>query len=73
MTIDESGSNRIVVVPGANLKYGVEDVKQIHHIIMTDVVLLQLEIPLETVSHAVEMAPGIRCCYPQPSPCPASW
>jgi ribokinase len=57
VTIDESGSNRIVVVPGANLEYGVEDVKQIHHIIRAaDVVLLQLEIPLETVSHAVEMA-----------------
>lgn len=57
VTIDRAGNNRIVVVPGANMEYGIKDLRQIEHLILdADVILLQLEIPLETVACAVEIA-----------------
>ena len=57
ITLDAHGYNRIVVVPGANLKYTVDDLKQIEgEIKAADILLLQLEIPLETVAAAVNLA-----------------
>jgi len=54
LTPDE---NNIVVVPGANAKLAASDVKQAETLIQAaDAVLLQLEIPLETVEYAAELA-----------------
>ncbi|RJE86087.1 ribokinase [Paenibacillus sp. 1011MAR3C5] len=54
LTPDE---NNIVVVPGANAKLSANDVKQVETLIQAaDAVLLQLEIPLETVEYAAQLA-----------------
>ncbi|KJS46212.1 ribokinase [Desulfosporosinus sp. BICA1-9] len=51
------GDNSIVVVPGANAQCLPEDLDQYEEIIAeTDLVLLQLEIPLVTVEHAINLA-----------------
>lgn len=52
-----NGDNQIVVVPGANAECSVQDVER-HEAIFAqaDVVLLQLEIPLETIMAAAEIA-----------------
>lgn len=55
--IDSKGQNRIVVVPGANLKLKPNDLKKFEGIIKNaDIIVLQLEIPLETVYKAIEIA-----------------
>ena len=53
ITVDASGENEIVVAPGANLQLRPEDLD----LGDTDAVLCQLEIPLETVERAAELAP----------------
>ena len=53
ITVDADGENEIVVAPGANLELKPEDLD----IEETDAVLCQLEIPLETVERASELAP----------------
>lgn len=53
ITVDASGENEIVVAPGANLQLRPEDLD----LGDTDAVLCQLEIPLETVERASELAP----------------
>lgn len=54
LTPDE---NNIVVVPGANAKLSASDVDQVESLIQAaDALLLQLEIPLETVEHAAALA-----------------
>ncbi|MCI0493894.1 ribokinase [candidate division KSB1 bacterium] len=54
--VDDSGSNRIVVVPGANNHLTCEDIFPIKHVIEnSDVVLVQLEIPLATVGYALAL------------------
>ena len=53
ITVDADGENEIVVAPGANLQLKPEDID----IEETDAVLCQLEIPLETVERASELAP----------------
>ena len=53
--IDETGQNRIVIVPGANNfvdKKQIDDNKDI--IIECDIILMQLEIPMETVEYVVD-------------------
>ncbi|MBS7248308.1 MAG: ribokinase [Candidatus Jordarchaeales archaeon] len=55
--VDSSGRNTIAVAPGADLKVSREDVEKASEVISSaDVVLLQLEIPLETVAYAIEEA-----------------
>ena len=53
--IDETGQNRIVIVPGAN---NFVDKKQIDDnmdiIKECDIILMQLEIPMETVEYVVD-------------------
>ncbi|GAB6152787.1 ribokinase [Desulfosporosinus burensis] len=51
------GDNSIVVVPGANAQCLPEDLDRYEEIITeADLVLLQLEIPLVTVEHAIKLA-----------------
>ena len=54
ITVDANGENVIVVAPGANGELRPEDVD----LPDCDGVLCQLEIPLETVEHVAETAPG---------------
>ncbi len=55
--VAESGENSIAVAPGANANLSPADIKAARSVIETsDVVVLQLEIPLETVQTAAEIA-----------------
>lgn len=57
VTIDDSGSNRIIVVPGANMCYDLEDLSQVERAIgASDILILQLEIDLEVVKQALIIA-----------------
>jgi ribokinase len=53
---EESGDNAIVVSPGANAKLTPEDVDRAAPLIRTaSAVLLQLEVPLETIAHTIQI------------------
>jgi ribokinase len=52
--VDSHGENSIVVVPGANARVTVEDVRNARDLIASaSCVVMQLEIPLETVAYAI--------------------
>ncbi len=54
---DVNGENSIVVTPGANGNFTCEDVnKSLEAIERADIILLQLEIPTETISHIINLA-----------------
>ena len=53
--IDESGENRIVIVPGANNFVDKKEIDNNFEIIKEcDIILMQLEIPMETVEYVVD-------------------
>lgn len=55
ITVDSSGENSIIVAPGANYKLMPEDIdKCIDAIKESDIVVFQLETPLETIKYALE-------------------
>ncbi len=56
--IDEStGENSIVVAPGANSALSISDIRKVEQeIALADIVLVQLEIPLETVEYVLKIA-----------------
>lgn len=57
IAVAADGENLIVVASGANLQVSVEDVNNARSLMSeTDLLLLQLECPLETVAAAVELA-----------------
>ena len=57
IAVDSSGQNQILVVSGANMTLGADEVEACDEAFeQAGVVLLQLEIPLETVSRAAELA-----------------
>jgi ribokinase len=57
VAVDSSGQNAILVVPGANALVTIEDVEAAREIIRrSDIVLLQLEIPLPAVQRVIEIA-----------------
>lgn len=57
ITVDQHGENTIVVAQGANATLSVEDIMTLVHVIADcDIVLLQLEIPLSTVSFVLNEA-----------------
>ena len=57
IVVDNDGQNSIVVASGANAKVTAQDVNRAAEAItMADVLLLQLEIPLEAVRRAAEIA-----------------
>ncbi len=57
ITVDERGSNTIVVVPGSNGELKPADLDAAARAIRaSDILVMQLEIPLETVIHAAQLA-----------------
>jgi ribokinase len=57
ITLNEKGENTIVVAPGANQNLSANSLSDIDkYILLADVVLIQLEIPMETVEYVVEKA-----------------
>jgi ribokinase len=70
ISVDAAGENVIVVAPGANSELRPEDVE----LPDCDGVLCQLEIPLETVEHVANTAPGdfFLNAAPARSPVPAA-
>jgi ribokinase len=56
ITVDEAGENSIVVVAGANAQVSLDDLDALESVGPGDVVLLQLEVPLEVVTAAVRRA-----------------
>jgi ribokinase len=54
--VDKKGENTIVVAPGANARLGTEDIDRAKDLIATaGAVVMQLEIPVETVNHAISL------------------
>jgi ribokinase len=57
VAVEDSGENAITVIPGANGRLTADDVTAASDLIRSaDVLLLQLEVPLETVLPAIELA-----------------
>jgi ribokinase len=58
--VDDRGENAIAVADGANGRLAPADVDAAHDAIATaDVVLVQLEVPIETCRHAIALAAGL--------------
>lgn len=56
ITVDSSAENCIVVAPGANSNLQKEDINHAKdEILRSEIILMQLEIPLETVQYAAEL------------------
>jgi len=73
ITVDDMGENAIVVAPGANQKLRPEDIRLAESAIGScGAVVAQLEIPLETVQFAADLAhrQGVRFIL-DPAPAPA--
>lgn len=73
ITIDQKAENCIVVAGGANMYLKPEDIdKAKEEILGSDVVLMQLETPIETVEYAAKMAAeaGVKVIL-NPAPAPA--
>lgn len=57
ITVDPEGNNRIIVSPGANYELDLAKIEKIKsQIIEAEIILLQLEIPIETIAKIVEIA-----------------
>ncbi len=57
ITVDDAGNNVIVVAPGANQMLSPEDIRKAESdIISSGVLVAQLEVPLETVEFAAQLA-----------------
>lgn len=57
ITVDQKGQNSIIVVPGANASLTKQDIEDLKDVIKeAKIVVLQLEIPLEVVIHAIDIA-----------------
>src|SRR5579875_2350631 len=56
ITVSSAGENSIVLVPGANNELTPADIEQLRYLIeASDIMILQLEIPLTTVEHALRL------------------
>jgi len=71
--VDNQGENSICVAGGANLKLSIDDIDEQADLIATaDVIVMQLEIPLDTVVYTLELARYRRIpVILNPSPVPA--
>lgn len=57
ITVDKDGNNTIVVAPGANHKLTIEDIrKKKKQLLNCDIVVLQMEIPIDTISYVINFA-----------------
>lgn len=57
ITVDPSGHNQIVVIPGANNELTAADIEGLKHIVeQCEIVVLQLEIPMETVEYTLRLS-----------------
>lgn len=57
ITVDADGQNTIVVIPGANATLTKKDIDGLKNVIKNaSILILQLEIPLEIVIHAIDIA-----------------
>jgi ribokinase len=54
--VNAEGENSIVVAPGANAKLSVDDVSAISDLTDTAFILIQLEIPIETIAAVIDSA-----------------
>ncbi len=55
--VEESGENRIIIVPGANAKISPDQIDALADVIKASkMVVLQFEIPMEVNAHAIEFA-----------------
>jgi ribokinase len=73
ITVDDKGNNVIVVAPGANDKVTPADVKKAASVIKTSgALVVQLEVPMETVKAAVKIAHDAKVLVVfDPAPAPA--
>lgn len=61
ITVDKNAQNAIVVAPGANFEFAKDDIdKNIDCIKNSDIVVIQLETPLETVKYALQVAKDLN-------------
>lgn len=61
ITVDKNAQNAIVVAPGANFELSKDDIdKNIDCIKNSDIVVIQLETPLETVKYALQIAKDLN-------------
>ena len=75
VSVEDSGENSILVIPGANSQLSVDDVRQSAAIIQSaECLLLQLETPVETAIEAIAIArqAGVRVIL-NPAPVPTHW
>ncbi len=57
INVDNKGENKIIVVPGANYELTAEKIENLEEIIKDkDIILLQMEIPEETIIKTIEIA-----------------
>jgi ribokinase len=54
--VNEDGENCIVVAPGANAKLLPADIEQVKNIAEAEIILMQLEIPMETIASVIKIA-----------------
>lgn len=78
INVDSAGNNQIVVVPGANFQLSPLDLEERQQVFANcDVVVLQLEIPLDTIGKAIELASQYNkhvILNPAPAqPLPEAW
>ncbi|MED6327717.1 MAG: ribokinase [Actinomycetota bacterium] len=72
ISVDDDGDNAIVVSPGANSRVSADDVVEAGDAVScANVLLLQLEVPLDVVATAAHLADGVVVL--NPAPAPAGW
>lgn len=56
VTLEDNGKNRIIIIPGANMLFTSEEVKKNEKLIYeSDIIILQFEIPMETIYTAIDL------------------
>ena len=72
ITVNKSGNNSIVVVPGAKSAFRPEDIEANRELIeQCEIMILQLEIPLDTVCYAAKLAKSLgKTVILDPAPVP---